>query len=58
MSRYMQVGNAVAVPVGRALGVGLGRALQKIPSDSGPVFTLPPNFLIVGQPQSSSEVEQ
>lgn len=54
----MQVGNAVAVPVGRALGVGLGRALQKIPSDSGPVFTLPPNFLIVGQPQSSSEVEQ
>ncbi|XP_078159173.1 DNA (cytosine-5)-methyltransferase CMT3-like [Carex rostrata] len=56
--RYMQVGNAVAVPVGRALGVGLGRALQKIPCDNGPVFTLPSNFLIVGQPQSSSEVEQ
>ena len=51
----MQVGNAVAVPVGRALGYGLGRALQKIQTDSGPVFTLPPNFLIVGQPHSPSD---
>ena len=43
----MQVGNAVAVPVGRALGFGLGQALQKITS-VGPLFPLPSNFLIVG----------
>ncbi|XP_078156529.1 DNA (cytosine-5)-methyltransferase CMT3-like [Carex rostrata] len=58
--RYMQVGNAVAVPVGRALGFGLGQALQKIMS-VGPLFPLPSNFLIVGetsQSNSSGEVEQ
>lgn len=56
----MQVGNAVAVPVGRALGYGLGRALQKITSDS-PLFSLPSNFFLVGQARQSSspgEVEQ
>jgi hypothetical protein len=55
----MQVGNAVAVPVGRALGYGLGRAIQKITSD-GPLFSLPSNFFLVGIGQSSSpgEVEQ
>lgn len=56
----MQVGNAVAVPIGRALGFGLGQALQKITS-VGPLFPLPSNFLIVGetsQSNSPGEVEQ
>ncbi|KAI3876616.1 hypothetical protein MKX03_013318 [Papaver bracteatum] len=41
--RYIQVGNAVAVPVGRALGFALARAVNEIP-DNGPVFVLPPSF--------------
>ncbi|XP_026458044.1 DNA (cytosine-5)-methyltransferase CMT3-like [Papaver somniferum] len=41
--RYIQVGNAVAVPVGRALGFALARAVNEIPDD-GPVFVLPPSF--------------
>ncbi|KAI3960536.1 hypothetical protein MKW92_053624 [Papaver armeniacum] len=41
--RYIQVGNAVAVPVGRALGFALARAVNEIP-DSGPVFVLPASF--------------
>ncbi|KAJ4756664.1 DNA (cytosine-5-)-methyltransferase family protein [Rhynchospora pubera] len=48
--RYMQVGNAVAVPVGRALGCALGRAFKKVESD-GSLFTLPSNFFLpVPQP--------
>ncbi|KAF5735727.1 Chromomethylase 1 putative isoform 3 [Tripterygium wilfordii] len=39
--RYIQVGNAVAVPVARALGYALG---QRFVSDKGPLFTLPPKF--------------
>lgn len=57
--RYVQIGNAVAVPVGRALGFGLGRALQNITS-GGPLFSLPSNFLIAGQAyqtHSPDEVE-
>lgn len=42
-SRYIQVGNAVAVPVARALGYALGLAAQGSVSD-GPLFTLPPKF--------------
>ncbi|KAG0476467.1 hypothetical protein HPP92_013308 [Vanilla planifolia] len=41
--RYIQVGNAVALPVSRALGFALGRAFQaKVGAD--PLFTLPTNF--------------
>uniref|UniRef100_A0AAU7N4H5 DNA (cytosine-5-)-methyltransferase n=1 Tax=Vitis davidii TaxID=103354 RepID=A0AAU7N4H5_9ROSI len=41
--RYIQVGNAVAVPVARALGYALGLAAQGSVSD-GPMFILPPKF--------------
>ncbi|KAH0455874.1 hypothetical protein IEQ34_015906 [Dendrobium chrysotoxum] len=41
--RYIQVGNAVAVPVSRALGFALGRAFQGKGADD-PTFTLPANF--------------
>ncbi|KAL9998619.1 putative DNA (cytosine-5-)-methyltransferase [Helianthus debilis subsp. tardiflorus] len=41
--RYRQVGNAVAVPVGRALGYALGMALHKSTGDE-PLITLPPKF--------------
>ncbi|KAF5754366.1 putative DNA (cytosine-5-)-methyltransferase [Helianthus annuus] len=41
--RYRQVGNAVAVPVGRALGYALGMALHKLTGDE-PLITLPPKF--------------
>ncbi|KAI3859459.1 hypothetical protein MKX03_010495 [Papaver bracteatum] len=41
--RYVQVGNAVAVPVGKALGFCLSNAVNKI-SDGGHVVALPPNF--------------
>ncbi|XP_074570626.1 DNA (cytosine-5)-methyltransferase CMT2-like [Curcuma longa] len=41
--RYRQVGNAVAVPVGRALGYALAMTwLRK--SGDGPLMTLPPKF--------------
>lgn len=41
--RYRQIGNAVAVPVGRALGFTLGMAFQKLSGDD-PLMTLPPKF--------------
>ena len=41
--RYIQVGNAVAVPVGRALGYSLGLAMRQVPS-SKPVMVLPNKF--------------
>ncbi|KAH7840043.1 hypothetical protein Vadar_011878 [Vaccinium darrowii] len=41
--RYIQVGNAVAVPVSRALGYALALAAQGLCSDE-PVFTLPKKF--------------
>ncbi|KAH7532322.1 hypothetical protein FEM48_Zijuj04G0007600 [Ziziphus jujuba var. spinosa] len=41
--RYIQVGNAVAVPVSRALGYALGLAIQGSGNDE-PLFTLPPKF--------------
>jgi len=41
--RYRQIGNAVAVPVGRALGYSLAMAyLNKTEHD--PLMVLPPNF--------------
>uniref|UniRef100_A0A7N0UBW6 Cytosine-specific methyltransferase n=1 Tax=Kalanchoe fedtschenkoi TaxID=63787 RepID=A0A7N0UBW6_KALFE len=42
--RYRQVGNAVAVPVARALGYALGLAFQQVGDPSQPLITLPPKF--------------
>ncbi|KAK4433200.1 DNA (cytosine-5)-methyltransferase CMT2 [Sesamum alatum] len=43
--RYSQVGNAVAVSVGRALGYSLGMAVQKLSGGGDEhLMTLPPNF--------------
>ncbi|XP_059624964.1 DNA (cytosine-5)-methyltransferase CMT2-like isoform X2 [Cornus florida] len=41
--RYCQVGNAVSVPVARALGYALGMAVRKLSGDE-PLMTLPPKF--------------
>ncbi|KAJ6307252.1 hypothetical protein OIU76_017112 [Salix suchowensis] len=55
--RYIQVGNAVAVPVARALGYALGRAFQGLAGDD-PVFNLPKKFpRITEDPSSSSEAQ-
>ncbi|XP_028105482.1 DNA (cytosine-5)-methyltransferase CMT2-like isoform X1 [Camellia sinensis] len=43
--RYRQVGNAVAVPVARALGYALGMAFRKRGGNE-PLMTLPPKFAI------------
>ncbi|KAG6526584.1 hypothetical protein ZIOFF_016575 [Zingiber officinale] len=43
--RYTQVGNAVAVPVARALGYALGQAYQGH-SNGVPLLTLPRHFLL------------
>ncbi|KAL1828041.1 hypothetical protein ACET3Z_006453 [Daucus carota] len=42
--RYIQVGNAVAVPVARALGYSLGLSVKGSSSPSQPLFTLPAGF--------------
>ncbi|XP_070020954.1 DNA (cytosine-5)-methyltransferase CMT2-like [Nicotiana sylvestris] len=47
--RYCQVGNAVAVPVGRALGYALGLAFQRLTGDE-PLIKLPPNFSFLKPP--------
>lgn len=39
--RYIQVGNAVAVPVGVALGYAFGMASQGLTDDDEPVMKLP-----------------
>ncbi|XWS49335.1 hypothetical protein CRYUN_Cryun13aG0154800 [Craigia yunnanensis] len=41
--RYCQIGNAVAVPVARALGYAMGMAFQKLGGNE-PLMTLPPKF--------------
>ncbi|KAF7809440.1 DNA (cytosine-5)-methyltransferase CMT2 isoform X2 [Senna tora] len=41
--RYCQIGNAVAVSVGRALGYAVGMASRKLVGDE-PLMTLPPKF--------------
>ncbi|KAK8639939.1 hypothetical protein V6N13_138305 [Hibiscus sabdariffa] len=41
--RYCQIGNAVAVPVARALGYAMGMASQKL-SGNEPLMILPPKF--------------
>lgn len=47
--RYCQVGNAVAVPVGRALGYALGLAYQRLAGNE-PLIKLPPNFSFLTPP--------
>ncbi|KAL6979944.1 DNA (cytosine-5-)-methyltransferase [Sarracenia purpurea var. burkii] len=41
--RYRQIGNAVAVPVGRALGYSLGMAIRRVGGNE-PLMTLPKKF--------------
>ncbi|XP_059287851.1 DNA (cytosine-5)-methyltransferase CMT3-like [Lycium ferocissimum] len=41
--RYMQVGNAVAVPVARALGYSLAMSMKGLSGET-PLFSLPKNF--------------
>lgn len=56
--RYIQVGNAVAVPVSRALGYALGLTMQGSTTNE-PLFTLPrgfPNILDQVAPVSSEDV--
>ncbi|CAN1236569.1 DNA (cytosine-5)-methyltransferase CMT3 [Linum grandiflorum] len=51
--RYAQVGNAVAVPVARALGFSLGKALtHNVGRD--PLFRLPSNYLDLAYPTAST----
>uniref|UniRef100_A0ACD6ACE7 Uncharacterized protein n=1 Tax=Avena sativa TaxID=4498 RepID=A0ACD6ACE7_AVESA len=47
--KYIQVGNAVAVPVARALGYSLGRAYQGQSDGRGPLLVLPESFTYVRQ---------
>ncbi|KAK1267037.1 DNA (cytosine-5)-methyltransferase 1 [Acorus gramineus] len=55
--RYIQVGNAVAVPVARGLGYALGMAVKGLNSE-GHVMTLPQNFSTLRRTESSSELEE
>ncbi|RAL54713.1 hypothetical protein DM860_001841 [Cuscuta australis] len=48
--RYKQVGNAVAVPVARALGYSLAMAIKGESEDKNPVFCLPEGFAEVSVP--------
>ncbi|XP_055819015.1 DNA (cytosine-5)-methyltransferase CMT3-like isoform X1 [Solanum dulcamara] len=52
--RYIQVGNAVAVPVARALGYSLALALKGL-SGEQPLLTLPPNFPCLEELVSNEE---
>ncbi|XP_044372799.1 DNA (cytosine-5)-methyltransferase CMT1 [Triticum aestivum] len=47
--KYIQVGNAVAVPVARALGYSLGQAYRGALVGEQPLFKLPEDFASVGQ---------
>ncbi|KAG8088009.1 hypothetical protein GUJ93_ZPchr0010g7296 [Zizania palustris] len=47
--KYIQVGNAVAVPVARALGYSLGIAFKGESEGSSPLFILPDSFTSVGR---------
>ncbi|KAK1669452.1 hypothetical protein QYE76_057611 [Lolium multiflorum] len=47
--KYIQVGNAVAVPVARALGYSLGQAYQGEFDGDYPLFKLPGNFIPMDQ---------
>ncbi|XP_048137358.1 DNA (cytosine-5)-methyltransferase CMT3-like isoform X2 [Rhodamnia argentea] len=54
--RYIQVGNAVAVPVARALGCALAEAFQKSASED-PLFRLPDKFVNKSEQHSSASSE-
>lgn len=54
--RYIQVGNAVAVPVARALGYTLGLAFQGAAGD-GPLYKLPERFPMIRDRVSSISSE-
>ncbi|KAA3454023.1 DNA (cytosine-5)-methyltransferase CMT3 isoform X2 [Gossypium australe] len=51
--RYIQVGNAVAVPVSRALGYALGLAYQGVVSNDEPLTKLSPRFPNMSEKASS-----
>ncbi|XP_071680552.1 DNA (cytosine-5)-methyltransferase CMT1-like [Lolium perenne] len=53
--KYIQVGNAVAVPVARALGCSLGEAYQhgEFSGDQCPLFKLPANFIPAPQARAA-----
>jgi DNA (cytosine-5)-methyltransferase 1 len=53
----MQVGNAVAIPVARALGYSLGLAFQGASID-GPLYALPDKFPMIGRQFSSVSSEE
>ncbi|TYK14253.1 DNA (cytosine-5)-methyltransferase 1 [Cucumis melo var. makuwa] len=55
--RYIQVGNAVAVPVARALGYSLGMAFQGLAGDA-PVCSLPKKFPNILKRHSSASSEE
>lgn len=55
--RYCQIGNAVAVPVGRALGYALGMAIQK-KGGNEPLMTLPPKFSLSNYVELSNPSNQ
>ncbi|XP_062205913.1 DNA (cytosine-5)-methyltransferase 3-like [Phragmites australis] len=54
--KYIQVGNAVAVPVARALGYCLGQAYLGESDGSDPLYVLPDSFTAVGQPVAPARV--
>ncbi|KAL6000884.1 hypothetical protein ACLOJK_006611 [Asimina triloba] len=56
--RYIQVGNAVAVPVARGLGYSLGCAFRRTGNDE-PLMLLPPKFphCFVKAPESAAKSE-
>lgn len=56
-SRYMQVGNAVAVPVARALGYSLGMAYMGKLDGDGPLFKLPKSFTRTGVFSGGEDVD-
>ncbi|XVF52094.1 hypothetical protein PTKIN_Ptkin04bG0237300 [Pterospermum kingtungense] len=55
--RYCQIGNAVAVPVSRALGYALGMAYRKLTGDE-PLMTLPPKFSLSTNTQLAKSLSQ
>ncbi|KAL6642585.1 hypothetical protein ACP70R_020766 [Stipagrostis hirtigluma subsp. patula] len=50
--KYIQVGNAVAVPVARALGYCLGQAYLGKSEGSSPLYELPEIFTSIGRPMA------
>ncbi|KAE8702835.1 DNA (cytosine-5)-methyltransferase CMT2 [Hibiscus syriacus] len=55
--RYCQIGNAVAVPVARALGYTMGMAFQKL-SGNEPLMILPPKFPLSTNTQLAKSFSQ